>query len=923
MAKWKKIIVSGSDAELNHITGSGQLKFPNLDSTGSLSLKPLVIDSNGIIYVGTGSVSSSYAITSSHALTASYVSPDSIDGQVGFPYSGSDIITSNDNSAAVITGSLFLSGSGNITASGNILANAFFISESGTKLADVSNSTIRLGDDDLKLNISASSLNINALGGITASVVPQVENPPYVLAQLTNDEVVKIPLASIGSTGGSNSVNNSVIDNLTSCNDNINITTTTTATSEVEVLIGSIIINDVGSNNIYTNPGGGTSTVDTNQFIFVPFEGYTSGSVNSGSKVRIKNNASEVIPGQSNLNADFEIEGIYAPASSDVGSNTFISAVDTGIQNGTIETFDTTNNRITAKFLHYPTHHSASLNGPLTSNDILEEALYNVGLGTDKYRSGLVYQLYLIQEQSTSNVVICLDDDLSVNDITQSGDLYFEASESMSLNGIVTESVHTISYYGYEEGPGTGSLQITASSIVVSGNLEVKNNVDIGGTLSFDGFTFSDGNISVLSGSNTFGTASSNTHEFTGSVTVSGSITLSETPAGGTKLYGTASYAEDALSSSYAATASYISAGDIDGQVGFPYSGSDLIGTAGTPDAAVITGSLILTTGFSGSGNITASGNISASGNIIATSFTGSLFGSASYAVTASHIITASYAITASNVITASYAVTASNVITASYSISSSQAESSSYAATASYISSDSIDGQVGFPYSGSDFIGVSGTPDAAVITGSLILQSGVSASGNITASGTISASGDVITTNLEVKTITASSDISASGNLTAKDATLSGDLIVHGNMIVSGTQTTIHTENLSIEDRFIILGSGSKSSANVDVGIIFDSGSVDGLGMGLFYDNSANRLAVGKGLGDVLLSNSSSNYEIGNPNVYPDAENAIDMGIVAGNIMTIRSTASVGSTWNNTTDVQFGKGEMGIDENDDVWIYV
>ena len=267
--------------------------------------------------------------------------------------------------------------------------------------------------------------------------------------------------------------------------------------------------------------------------------------------------------------------------------------------------------------------------------------------------------------------------------------------------------------------------------------------------------------------------------------------------------------------------------------------------------------------------------------------------------------------------------MTASNVITASYSLSSSQAESASYAATASYISSDSIDGQVGFPYSGSDFIGVSGTPDAAVITGSLILQSGVSASGNITASGTISASGDVITTNLEVKTITASSDISASGNLTAKDATLSGDLIVHGNMIVSGTQTTIHTENLSIEDRFIILGSGSKSSANVDVGIIFDSGSVDGLGMGLFYDNSANRLAVGKGLGDVLLSNSSSNYEIGNPNVYPDAENAIDMGIVAGNIMTIRSTASVGSTWNNTTDVQFGKGEMGIDENDDVWIYV
>ena len=922
MAKWKKIIVSGSDAELNHITGSGQLKFPNLDSTESLSLKPLVIDSNGIIYVGTGSVSSSYAITSSHALTASYVSPDSIDGQVGFPYSGSDIITSNDNSAAVITGSLFLSGSGNITASGNILANAFFISESGTKLADVSNSTIRLGDDDLKLDISASSLNINASGGITASVVPQVENPPYVLAQLTNDEVVKIPLASLGSSGGSNSVNNSVIDNLTSCNDNINITTETTATSEIEVLIGSIIINDTAGGNIYTNSpgeGGGTSTAVTNQFLFVPFEGYTSGSVNSGSKVRIKNNAS-VIPGQSDLSADFEIEGIYAPASSDGGSTTFLSAVDTGI-GITQEEWDSANNRYVSKFLHYPAYHSASLNGSLTSKDILHEGIYQANtLSSNKWRSNLVYQLYLIQEQSTSNVVICLDDDLSVNDITQSGDLYFEASESMSLNGIVTESVHTISYYGYEEGPGTGSLQITASSIVVSGNLDVINNVDIGGTLSFDGFNFSDGDILVTSGSTTFGSGSGNKHEFTGSIFTSGSITLGATD----KLIGTASYAEDALSSSYAATASYISAGDIDGQVGFPYSGSDLIGTAGTPDAAVITGSLILTTGFSGSGNITASGNISASGNIIATSFTGSLFGSASYAVTASHIITASYAITASNVITASYAVTASNVITASYSISSSQAESSSYAATASYISASNIDGQVGFPYSGSDLIGTAGTPDAAVITGSLVVQGGSgfhSASGNITASGTISASGDVITTNLEVKNITASGGISASGNLIAKDATLSGDLIVHGNMIVSGTQTTIHTEDLIIEDRFILIGSGSNATSNIDVGIIFDSGSIDGGGMGLFYDNSANRLAIGKNLTDAVISNTSSNYEVGA--TYPIDNPLSGLGTVGGNVMTIRSTASVGSTWNTGSDVQFGKGEMGIDENDDVWIYV
>jgi trimeric autotransporter adhesin len=50
-------------------------------------------------------------------------------------------------------------------------------------------------------------------------------------------------------------------------------------------------------------------------------------------------------------------------------------------------------------------------------------------------------------------------------------------------------------------------------------------------------------------------------------------------------------------------------------------------------------------------------------GSVIATTgFTGSLQGTASFAVTASHVISASFAVTASHVISASYAVTASHV---------------------------------------------------------------------------------------------------------------------------------------------------------------------------------------------------------------------------------------------------------------------
>ena len=162
-----------------------------------------------------------------------------------------------------------------ITSSANIIANAFYISGSNTKLADISGSNIRLGNSSSAIHISASSLVISASGGITASNIPQSTNPPFILAQTNNDELVKIPLGEIGSTGNSNTVNNNVIDNFTTCSDNTNIglEVTTTGTSEVETLIGEILINDVGSNNIFTRVDGGTDEVSTNQILFVPNTG--------------------------------------------------------------------------------------------------------------------------------------------------------------------------------------------------------------------------------------------------------------------------------------------------------------------------------------------------------------------------------------------------------------------------------------------------------------------------------------------------------------------------------------------------------------------------------------------------------------------------------------------------------------------------
>lgn len=773
------------------------------------------------------------------------------------------IVSGSDAHLNQITSSII--SSSNVIGT-DILAQKYFISESGTRLADIFSGSIRLGDEDLNLEISASSLRISASGGITASFIPQTTNPPFILAQNANDEVVKVPLGTIGSSGDGNTVNNNVIDNFTTCSDNtnINITTTTTATSETETLIGEIIINDVASQNTFTRTDSGTDIVSITEFLFVPNTGYASGSVNAGDRVRIKNNASSVTGvGGSDVNFDTRIKGVFGGSSDHVGLSFFTSSVD-----GNISTWDNTNSRLVSRYVAYDAFHSASLDVGLESKDVYEEGLYYASTGKFNYRSQLVYHLYLINEQTSSAIEICLAENLSVNDITSSGDLFFEASESLSANGVVTESVHNIHYYGYEEGPGTGSLFITASHIKVSGSLDVNDNVNIGGTLDFDGFTFSDGNILVTSGSTTFGSGSGDIHKFTGSLFVSGNITLNS----GSKLKGTASFADFASQSLTAFTASYIDSSNIDGQVGFPYSGSDFIGSTGTPDAAVITGSLILQSGISASGNITASGTISASA-VDAKSITGSLLGSASFAHTSSYI-------------------SGSNV--------DGKVNSASFAITASYINANNIDGQVGFPFTGS-----------AHISGTLSLDHNGLEGGSLTSSITLN--------NVTGK-------ISSSGDIEAKNITASGNLLVHGNLLVSGTQTTLHTQDLIIEDRFIVIGSGSSAEADLDVGIVFDSGSVDGVGMGLFYDNSANRLAIGTGITDALLSNTSNtNYQVGKAN-FP-GEAPLPLGDVAGNIMTIRSTGSIGVGQTDlipaAKDVKLGKGEMLIDEDDNIWMYV
>jgi len=176
-----------------------------------------------------------------------------------------------------------------------------------------------------------------------------------------------------------------------------------------------------------------------------------------------------------------------------------------------------------------------------------------------------------------------------------------------------------------------------------------------------------------VTGSTRFGSLSSNTHQFTGSVSITGSLNITGTGITGS-LFGTASWANNAISASYAPNSgvTQIVAGTnvtisptsgtgsvtINATAGaaFPFTGSAVI-----TGSLIITGSLTVITGSSIElqvtntgvkiGNAitdthTVTGSLSVSGSVTATNFTGSLLGTASFATNAT---SSSFAATASS----------------------------------------------------------------------------------------------------------------------------------------------------------------------------------------------------------------------------------------------------------------------------------
>jgi hypothetical protein len=205
---------------------------------------------------------------------------------------------------------------------------------------------------------------------------------------------------------------------------------------------------------------------------------------------------------------------------------------------------------------------------------------------------------------------------------------------------------------------------------------------------------------------------------------------------------------------------------------GFPFSGS-----------AVITGSLLVT-------------------NYISGSFTGSLLGTSSYALTASNAnntVSSSYSLTSSYTFTASYSF---NSNSASYANESNNSNNSIYAITASYALTTSGSGGggsgAGFPFSGS-----------AVITGSLNVSQTITLNNTV-----ISASGNTLYLNgnpisvLQFAYFSASiSSSTETGILHVRNDLLQGKSLLNGNIYISnlssGSSMTMNVYNSNTNGLF------------------------------------------------------------------------------------------------------------------------
>lgn len=141
MASWKKIIVSGSNAELNHITSSGNFEiagnitgsvsstgsFGRVFSSGVVSASAFVGDGSGITGLTSAAIETYNSSGNNRIITS--VDSSTVQGESNLTFDGSTLGVTGDITS---TGNITLNG--DIVADGNITAQNYIVSSSVTYL---------------------------------------------------------------------------------------------------------------------------------------------------------------------------------------------------------------------------------------------------------------------------------------------------------------------------------------------------------------------------------------------------------------------------------------------------------------------------------------------------------------------------------------------------------------------------------------------------------------------------------------------------------------------------------------------------------------------------------------------------------------------------------------------------------------------
>lgn len=161
---------------------------------------------------------------------------------------------------------------------------------------------------------------------------------------------------------------------------------------------------------------------------------------------------------------------------------------------------------------------------------------------------------------------------------------------------------------------------------------------------------------------------------------------------------------------------------------------------------------------------------------------------------------------------------------------------------------------------------------------------------------------GDITTTDTTPSLFSSTANATITIGSATSTASFGGTVVIAGGLDVNGTVTTIDTQNLLVADQFILLGSGSV--ANKDGGIIVQSAAAAGSGFAYFLDDTTNpRWAFSSSVASTATSVTPDEYVV--------------------------SAKSVGGTWTAASAAPTyggstaGYGNMVVDGNQDIWIYV